>query len=53
MLIESGDYKINSVGKKGQVSYNSPANSLHVEGEDGTKVCSMSSKVFPVADYIL
>jgi len=48
MFIESGDYKINSVGKKGPVFYNPPANSLHVEGEleEGTKVCSMSCKVF-------
>jgi hypothetical protein len=53
MFIESGDYKINSVGKKGPVSYNPPANSLHVEGEEGTKVFSMSCKVFPVVDYIL
>ena len=56
MLIEPGDYLINSVSEKGQaLSYTPPTDSIGVAvaGEQGSKVCSMSSSIISVVDDAL
>ena len=53
MFIETGNYIITSVKENGPITYTPSKGYLDVQGGPGTTVCSMSSKVLPVADCIL
>ena len=52
MPIAPGIYTINSVAEKGPLYYD-PSGDSFIVGTQGTKVCSMTSWVFLVVDYIL